>query len=71
MKRGKYRFLFRNGLKDYEVFRHSEFVTYSLGSQNKIKAYVFLRIAAAITVSEALFFNLPWSRQVLVELLLQ
>ncbi len=61
--------LFRNGLRDYEVLPPAG-VCNDILSAVKIKSrpYVFLRIAAAVTVLAALsFLTYQWSRQVLVE----
>ncbi len=61
--------LFRNGLKDYEVLPPSGVCDNILSAVRiKSRPYVFLRIAAAITVLTALsFLTYRWSRQVLVE----
>jgi Outer membrane protein beta-barrel domain len=61
--------LFRNGLKDYEVLPPSGVCDNILSSVRiKSRPFVFLRIAAAITVLTALsFLTYRWSRQVLVE----
>jgi len=61
--------LFRNGLKDYEVLPPFGVCDNILSAVRiKSRPYVFLRIAAAITVLTALsFLTYRWSRQVLVE----